>query len=942
MLSLCIGCESTSDAESHSGLEAWLFREVKKDSDWISCYTEEGKKVSGATARCCALADKRFWALVRGMNLEVLVLGQDFGWKDTDTAARTRRRRRPRPPSVVHDPQPECNRALCVSPLGVHLFPANDLQPLPDLPPPERSGVAGATTTNVGTTSEGARTPTEDFIIWARELMRTHGTTAGAAMCCGNAGVEDIKELVKVHLAGEGRVTKLASLETTLRDHRLLYTKEQYQKWGGEAREGTRVRAGRNAECTEDRLELHCKLFTGNPLWSIISPSGEAPAPPEVLPDAMVLEAASTAKLTLHIGEEQLSEAEDLGIGTEHVDVGDDWESWPATKKGFVAGIGRLHIIDTQVELLRRLGAAARLQEPGSDPRLATAEQVKRWRDVLAPERVDLTVEESEGDQHRTPTRPSPHSARASPGEGELSDLADRTARATIHSSTELPNLSSTNSDFTTFASGLLAQTAALFNASSAHRPLPPAHPPSMWRKITQALLASAGATHASSDISRLVGGPIPGARSRTQLAALPGMRDSLLTGRPAPVSDSVLTYEQRREEEADAAAAGKPSNCNPVCYQCTTDCIEEARRREGAGMDHVFTAQEWRDNQVHMNRIDAVTCTLAQHGSGSASLYCGPAVGVATVCVLCQHPVFLQGLPSPVCSNCGVSYIEPIKGTYEPKNLKSPLGISRKELIAGTMAAMVGGGGNWVQREKKPDKMQELLCRAWSNPRDDMVRYSRLAIMAYCGPLLRCGLHPEFQTELTDKSGLQPGRYTAPFTSIPHMDGLCLHARLFQSTSDRMKAFKVPTKDGGLPSPADLKAAALKELKSIPDWPWRKDPLFQYESGVTLLLGATRNYFDFLVNLFGEGLRADFEETYATLTTMLHSPSFGRKLSKAEFFCNVSVAEWAHRMHHHFDPESGLGNMLYAHEIRAGSSVRECFCRAVCAQSLSWPSTRQ
>ena len=54
-------------------------------------------------------------------------------------------------------------------------------------------------------------------------------------------------------------------------------------------------------------------------------------------------------------------------------------------------------------------------------------------------------------------------------------------------------------------------------------------------------------------------------------------MRDSLLTGRPAPVSDSVLTYEQRREEEADAAAAGKPSNCNPVCYQCTTDCIEEA-----------------------------------------------------------------------------------------------------------------------------------------------------------------------------------------------------------------------------------------------------------------------------------------------------------------------------------------------------------------------------
>jgi hypothetical protein len=163
------------------------------------------------------------------------------------------------------------------------------------------------------------------------------------------------------------------------------------------------------------------------------------------------------------------------------------------------------------------LGSAARLQEPGSDPRLATAEQVKAWRDALAPERVDLTADEGEGDQDGTPTRPSPRSVRASPGEGDLSDLTDRTARVTVRSSTELPDLSSTNSDFTTFASGLLAQTAALFNASPAHRP--PPHSPNMWRKITQALRASAGATHASSDISRLVGGPILGARDRTELA---------------------------------------------------------------------------------------------------------------------------------------------------------------------------------------------------------------------------------------------------------------------------------------------------------------------------------------------------------------------------------------------------------------------------------------
>ena len=329
--------------------------------------------------------------------------------------------------------------------------------------------------------------------------------------------------------------------------------------------------------------------------------------------------------------------------------------------------------------------------------------------------------------------------------------------------------------------------------------------------------------------------------------------------------------------------------------------------------MEEIFSASEWKQHQVHMNRPDAVTCTLSQHGSGSASLYCGPAVGVATVCVLCHHPQYIPGLPSPVCANCGVSYIEPIKGKYEPKNRKSPLGIGKTELIAATMAAMVGGGGDWVQREKLPDRMMELLCRAWQNPHDDMIRHSRLAVMVWCGCRLDCGLHPEFAMELKDKTG----RYSAPFTSIPHMD-LCLHARLFQSTGDRMKPFTVPVN----PTAADLKAAALKELKSVPDWPWRKDPLFQYESGVILLLGATRNYFDFLVHLFGEGHRRDFDETHATLTTLLNSPSFGRKLSKAEAFCNFPVAEWAHRMRHQFDPESGLGNLLYHHEIQAGSSV--------------------
>ena len=119
MFSLCIGCESASGAESPSGLEAWshhMFREVQKDSDWISCYTEEDKKVLGATARCCTLADKRFWALVRGTNLEVLVLGQDFSWNGAETAVKTRRPRRPRPPSAVGGHHTEGDRARWVWP----------------------------------------------------------------------------------------------------------------------------------------------------------------------------------------------------------------------------------------------------------------------------------------------------------------------------------------------------------------------------------------------------------------------------------------------------------------------------------------------------------------------------------------------------------------------------------------------------------------------------------------------------------------------------------------------------------------------------------------------------------------------------------------------------------------------------------------------------------
>jgi hypothetical protein len=734
-------------------------------------------------------------------------------------------------------------------------------------------------------------------------------------MCCGKTKAGDIRTLVEAHLTGEGRVDKLTSLETALREHRHLYTQDQYRKYGAVVMGTVRERAGKNAKCAVDRLELHCMLFAKNPLWSLIVPSGEAPAPPEVLPDALVLGAASRTKLTLRIAEDQLSEAEELGIGTESVEVEGEWEDWPAEKQKFVAEVGRMNIIDAQVEFLRRLGEAARLQEAGSDLRLATAEQVKGWRNILAPERVDLTGDEGEGD-----SGPDLRLAGADAGDDGLAGLTSLTARATIGSVPE----TSTAVDFRAFVQATTRLQQEIANAVnlSASRPSTEVpkdrEPSSMWKKITQHLLETAGAAHASSDIPHLVGGFIPGARTKSQLGALHGTKDSLLTGQAAPERDHVARYERQLDDEADAAAKGRSRTCNPVCYQCTSDRIEVTRKGNGRGMEEVFSASEWKQHQVHMSRSDAVTCTLSQHGSGSASLYCGPAVGVATVCVLCHHPQFIQGLPSPVCANCGVSYVEPIKGNFEPKTRKAPLGIGKKELIAATMAAMVGGGGDWVQREQLPDKMMESLCRAFQHPRDEMTRYSRLAVMVWCGCRLDCGLHPEFVTELKDKAG----RYSAPFTSLPHMD-LCLHARLFQSTSDRMKPFKVSTKDGGMnPTAADLKAAALKELKSVPDWPWRKDPSFQYESGVILLLGATRNYFDFMVNLFGEGHRRDFDETFATLNTLLNLPSFGRKLSKAEFYCNVPVAEWAHRMRHQFDPESTLGNLLYHHEVQAGSSV--------------------
>ena len=834
VLMLCMPCDSTPDTSSDSW-SCRLFKEVQKDADWISCYVEESQKVLGATERCCTLADKRYRALVRGTNMEVLVLGRDFGWKDV--APKSRRKRRPRPPSFRPDPQPECDRALCLSFLGAHVLSSTDLEPLPDLPPPERSGTGETTTTPDSTTSEGTRTPSQDFTLWAQGAMSTPGTTAGAAMCCGKTKAVDIRTLVETHLAaGEEKVARLMSLETALRDHRRLYTQEQYRKYGAVASGATRERAGKNAKCFTDRLELHCALFANNPVWAHIVPSGEAPAPPEVLADTMVLSAVSRAKLTLKIAEEQLSEAEQLGIETESVEVEGEWEEWPADKQKFVAEVGRMNIIDAQVEFLRRLGEAARLQEPGSDLQLATAEQAKGWRSILAPERVDLTGDEDEGG-----SGPGLRLAETGAGDDGLTSLTSLTARATIGSGPE----TTTAAEFQAFvkATAQLQQDLAKAMSLSTSRlstqdPPKDREPSGMWKRITQQLLATAGTAHASSDLPRLTGRSIPGARTKTQLTALPGSKDSLLTGEATPERDYIERFERQRQDEAAAAAQGMPRACNPVCYQCTSYRIEEARKENGRGMEEIFSASEWEQHQVHMSRPDAVTCTLSQHGSGSASLYCGPAVGVATVCVLCHYPQFIQGLPSPVCSNCGVSYIEPIKGTYEPKNRKAPLGIGKKELIAATMAAMVGGGGDWVQREKLPDRMMELLCRAWRNPRDDMIRYPRLAVMVWCGCRLDCGLHPEFAMELKDKAG----RYSAPFTSIPHMD-MCLHARLFQSTSDRMKPFNVPTKDGSMnPTAADLKTAALKELKSVPDWPWRKEPLFQYESGVILLLGATRN----------------------------------------------------------------------------------------------------
>ena len=128
------------------------------------------------------------------------------------------------------------------------------------------------------------------------------------------------------------------------------------------------------------------------------------------------------------------------------------------------------------------------------------------------------------------------------------------------------------------------------------------------------------------------------------------------------------------------------------------------------------------------------------------------------------------------------------------------------------------------------------------------------------------------------------------------------------------------------MPSESELRAQAVEDLKNLKEWPWKKDPHFEYEAGVTILLGATGHYFSFLVNLFGEGFAPDFAETFETLQTMLSSPSFGRKLNKAEFYCNVAVAEWAHRMRNEFDPESNAGSGLYRHELEAGATVPRVF----------------
>ena len=378
------------------------------------------------------------------------------------------------------------------------------------------------------------------------------------------------------------------------------------------------------------------------------------------------------------------------------------------------------------------------------------------------------------------------------------------------------------------------------------------------------------------------------------------------------------------RQEEGELARTGRPKHCNPVCYMCTEESIHASREQAGSRCDAVYTEDEWREHQVHMDRLDAVTCTRAQHGTGGSAPYCGPPVGVATVCGVCFTPRFISGLPRPMCPSCGVPYTQPVKGTYEPKNRKAAVpGFSRTDLIAATMTALAGGGGDWVQRETQPDKMQEALYRAWLNPRDDMLRYPRLAVMIYCGVRLQCGLHPEFDSELRDKGG----RYRAPFTSIPHMD-LALHVRLFQPTADRNKPLRVKTRVGGsvVPSESELRAQAVEDLKNLKEWPWKKDPHFEYEAGVTILLGATGHYFSFLVNLFGEGFAPDFAETFETLQTMLSSPSFGRKLNKAEFYCNVAVAEWAHRMRNEFDPESNAGSGLYRHELEAGATVPRVF----------------
>ena len=872
-----------------------------------------------------------------------------------------------------------CKRALCVSRDQTEVFVVPVASLLKgEAPAACCCGADRATVPVEPTVTPIVVSADEQYRRSVNELAALEGSSLYATMTLGLMDAGDVDRLAKQWLsppltaADDDELKRRFAVVTEMVKLRGMYGARDVKKWvtlAGDRLDAEHVPKMRASSTDPDSLAeragLVGRLLMACPVWSTVFAT-ESPVLPELQSDAIVLGKAADKSIRIPLSETASEEA--AGLGYVEADSADfvvptDWATtWDDDKVSHAAREVRVHLVNLQTEMLRRLWRASEISASLPDD---LSKWLEAWGDsgTSAGPSGASTGGSGVGSDSGALGGGGGGASALGGGSGGTSALGGGGGGSTTvvgggvgatAGGSGGGSATSTESVALDFLTALKNYTLAATTAPGTAGGTPARRTVTEeleaarqeHRRLFSEFATAAGPQMVSSNIGlhgNMIGAHLPGvyAKEESELSDLVGMRSSITTGKPYSSLSSAENYTALLEEASKSQSTVRDTETYPYCAPCTMEKVLAERKLSGKDAQAPVSEEEWNHNLQHASSFDAVFCYRSDHSllntKGNGRVYCVPPPRVATPCGVCGVIQYHTGRPHTNCTSCGVPYFTVHTTDYRVDRIlvEKFSSFSAREQAAGTGAMMGGGGGAYTCLAKclRPAVAQERLCDALLAPTPELRRFRWHALTVYC--LTRCifNLHPEFKRDFRLEAG---GRvlHSSSFQSIPpERDGLFLTIKWFQTNDGRHKPMVVErsTKNklaigGEGPTTAELRAKAAKEAgdsATVEEWRWRKEGAnADYARGVREMLDATQNCIDACVGVYGQGYRRDFECAFRTLETMLMSESFGCDLGRAEFQCNLLFADWSRRMRGHFNGSAVGKSYLYKVEVDAGAAV--------------------